>query len=175
VVLLWSQQQADDVRDGDYREATALAQARIFAFDAKSAESLTLIARGSGAGFEQQFQSLSAAALTTLEGADIGPAVTDPFDDYLAVHDEIRDRDDDGDWDGAVELATQAQGGANATFAAFSEASGEELGRTASSIEDDLDDARTPLPAVAVVLVLAGIAAAVAAWQGVSVRLKEYR
>jgi hypothetical protein len=174
-VLVWSQSQADDVRDGDYRSTVALAQARIFAFDAKSYESLTLILRGSGQGAEQQFEALSDAALATMRDGGLSSEMIAPFGDYLRIHDEVRALDDGGDWDGAVALATQPDGGSNAAFQRFADATGEELAQTASRISDDLDDARMPLGPTAVVLVLAGIAAAVAAWQGVAARLKEYR
>ena len=43
----------EQVRDGPYAAALATAQARIAAFDAKANECLTLIARGSGAAFEE--------------------------------------------------------------------------------------------------------------------------
>ena len=45
------------VRDGSYAATLATATARISAFDAKSNESLTLIARGSGSAFEKAWKS----------------------------------------------------------------------------------------------------------------------
>jgi hypothetical protein len=176
-VLAWSQSRADDVRDGDYRSTVALAQARIFAFDAKSSESLTLILRGSGAAVEQQFQSLADAAVTTMRAGGLSPDLEARFDDYLAVHEQVRLADDDGDWDEAVRLATTTEGddASNATFQRFADATSDELQQSSSGISDDLDDARLPLGATKVFLVIAGVAAAIAAWQGISVRLKEYR
>ena len=53
-----------EVRDGSYASTLALAQARIAAYDAKSNESLTLIARGSGAAFEKSWQQASAGSAT---------------------------------------------------------------------------------------------------------------
>jgi hypothetical protein len=174
-VLVWTQSQADDVRDGDYRTTVGLAQARIFAFDAKSYESLTLILRGSGQEAEQRFQSLSDAARSTMRDNGVSSDVVGAFSDYLRVHDEVRTQDDQGDWVVAVDLATRANGGSNEAFQRFADVSNEQLTRTASNISDDLDDARLPLGPTAVVLVIAGIAAAIAAWQGVAARLKEYR
>jgi hypothetical protein len=174
-VMAWSQAQMDDVRDGDYRSTVALAQARIFAFDAKSAESLTLILRGSGAAEEARFQSLADSTEVTLRDADVDPAHLELFGAYRDVHDQIRTLDDGGQWDEAVELATQIEGGANSAFQAFADSTSGELDATAANIADDLDDARTPLPIAAIVLVLAGLAAAIAAWQGIAARLKEYR
>ncbi len=64
---------------GPYAAALATAQARIAAFDAKANESLTLIARGSGGGFEKAWQRrptrwrTTAGEATELTGR--GPAV----------------------------------------------------------------------------------------------------
>jgi hypothetical protein len=174
-VLSWAQVQADDVRDGEYRTTVALAQARIFAFDAKSAESLTLVSRGSGQAYEQSFQTLAQAARATLVSADVDATHVEAIDAYLAVHDDVRGLDDEGKWDDAVALATATDGGSNQAFAQFDGSTSAQLADAAAGISDDLDGARRPLPVVAVVMVLAGIAAAVAAWQGVSVRLREYR
>jgi hypothetical protein len=176
-VLAWSQARADDVRDGDYRSTVALAQARIFAFDARSSESLTLILRGSGAAVEQQFQSLADATVATMRGGGLSDDLIGRFDDYLAVHERVRQADDAGDWDAAMRLATTTVGddGSNATFQRFADATSDDLQKASSGIADDLDDARLPLGTTKVFLVLAGVAAAIAAWQGVSVRLREYR
>jgi hypothetical protein len=175
-VLTWSQVRADDVRHHSYRTTVALAQARIDAFDAKSAESLTLIARGSGATYEERFTELANSARSVL-AVDVGvPANTQAFDRYLAVHRQIRELDDGANWDGAVALATSTtDDGSNAVFQRFDDLTQRDLAGRASSVSSDLSDARRPLPAVAVLLVLAGIAAAIAAWQGIAARLREYR
>jgi hypothetical protein len=174
-VLAWSQSQADDVRDSDYRATVALAQARIFAFDAKSAESLTLVLRGSGQAQQQRFETLSTAAGDTLQVDGLDEEHVAALDAYLALHRQVRDLDDSGNWDDAVLLATQQVGGSNAAFDRFDDSTNAELSERSSNIADDLDRARTPLPVIAVLMVLAGIAAAVAAWQGISTRLREYR
>ncbi len=51
---------------GPYAQARALSEARIAAFDAKANESLTLVARGSGASFEAAWQ---ASAQTVVDPA----------------------------------------------------------------------------------------------------------
>ena len=68
-VMAYAQHSATDVRDGSYAQSVALATARTDAFDAKSAESLTLIDRGSGASWEQHYQSV-------MQAADRGAAAT---------------------------------------------------------------------------------------------------
>src|ERR1019366_8150935 len=59
IVLAAIGSRVDTVRDGSYAVTLATAKARIAAFDAKSNESLTLIAHGSGAAFEQAWASSS--------------------------------------------------------------------------------------------------------------------
>ena len=55
------QAEVDTTRDGVYAATLSTAQARIAGFDAKSNESLTLIARGSGGAFEKAWQASNAA------------------------------------------------------------------------------------------------------------------
>ncbi len=109
--MAWSQSQANDARDGPYRQTVALATARIGGFDAKSAEALTLIARGSGAPFEERFRTASASASGALSDAAVSdPASTrstrDAFDQYLSEHAKLLALDEDGQHDDAVTAAT---------------------------------------------------------------------
>jgi hypothetical protein len=177
----WAQSQADDARAGPYRQTVGLASARIGGFDAKSAEALTLIARGSGAPFEARFQTASSAASAAIarDLADAAPgsveaATATTFRDYLAEHKKLRALDDGGQHDQAVASAT-GTGAANHAFAKFDQASARALGTQAADLSDDLDRAASPLLPVAWLLLLAGIAAAVLAWRGMAQRLREYR
>ena len=65
-VIAWSRSSSQDARDGSYRQTVALATARINGFDAKSAEALTLINRGSGQPFEDRFKTLAKSASSAL-------------------------------------------------------------------------------------------------------------
>jgi hypothetical protein len=172
-VMAWSQAEMDNARDGAYRQTVALATARMNGFDAKSAEALTLINRGSGAPFEQRFQTVSKTATDAIAGGEQTQTI-DAFAKYLAAHTEVRKLDDGGDWDKAVTLAT-GTGAANADFASFESVSGRALANQANKLADALDRARLPLVVLAWLLLLAGIAAAVAGWRGVDQRLREYR
>ena len=85
------------------------------AFDAKSNESLTLIARGSGSAFEKAWQA-SSAAVTTEPASSTRtrrPRACDPlpWKAYADVHQEIRRLDDGGDWEKAVALADRVRPG----------------------------------------------------------------
>lgn len=170
----------DDVRTGSYAATLATAKARIAAFDAKSNESLTLIARGSGSAFEKAW--VSSSKVVTDQSATAGRLTGDAakmsglWKAYADTHAQIRAADDGGNWDGAV---TQAIGSgpksANATFNAFDSTSGAALTSISGAASDSLGAPRTWLPFAAWLSLLVGIATAVSAWWGVSLRLEEYR
>ena len=170
----------DTVRDGSYAATLATAKARIAAFDAKSNESLTLIARGSGSAFENAWLSSSkvvtaqssAAARLSNDAASLGGL----WAAYVAIHKHIRAADDGGNWDNAVSQAIgSGPTSANATFNAYDGRSSVALTASSAAAIDALDAPRIWLLLVGWLGLLVGIAAAVSAWWGVSLRLEEYR
>jgi hypothetical protein len=176
VGLLAVKADVDTTRDGVYAATLSTAQARIAGFDAKSNESLTLIARGSGGAFEKAWQASDAAVTAELTELGQNPASSSlsplPWPQYASVHKQIRGLDDSGDWDGAVTLAT---GTGNATFATFDTSSDEQLARLSEQTAQQLDQGVGWLPAAGALGVLAGVVAALCSWWGVSLRLEEYR
>ena len=178
VGLLAVKGNVDTTRDGVYAATLSTAQARIAGFDAKSNESLTLIARGSGASFEKAWQASSDAVKAQISGLeatapDLSPL---PWDGYATAHAQIRALDDGGDWEGAVALATgQDADSGNATFAAFDTSSGDQLSALSGQTAQQLDDTGGWLPAAGALGLLAGVIAAVCAWWGIALRLEEYR
>ena len=180
VGLLAVKEGVDTTRDGVYAATLSTAQARIAGFDAKSNESLTLIARGSGGAFEKAWQASNTAVNAELTELAQNPASSDlsllPWSPYAAVHQKIRALDDGGDWDGAVALATGTEpDSGNATFAAFDTSSEAQLATLSGQTAQQLDDAGGWLPVSGALGVLAGLLAAACAWWGVSLRLEEYR
>jgi hypothetical protein len=177
-VMAWSQTKAKDARSTAYLATLELATARIDAFDAKSAESLTLIARGQGQAYDASFNNLSGNVTAVLKDATSRGGSTDEqaaqakFRDYLAVHRAIRSADNAGRWDDAVRTATSQ---ANTVFQQFADTSAAALEQRSAQLRNDLSSARSPLPAFAWIALIAGVAAAVAAGLGVSRRLREYR
>ena len=168
----------DTTRDGVYAATLSTAQARIAGFDAKSNESLTLIARGSGAAFEKAWQASSDAVKAEISGLEAtAPGLTPlPWNGYATAHENIRKLDNDGDWEGAVALATgQDADSGNATFAVFDTSSGDQLSALSGQTAQQLDDTGGWLPFAGVLGLLAGVIAALSAWWGVSLRLEEYR
>ena len=180
VGLLAVKGDVDTTREGVYAATLSTAQARIAGFDAKSNESLTLIARGSGASFEKAWQASSAAVTTEVAQLGQNPASSDrsplPWSDYAAAHQKIRALDDGGDWEGAVALATGLEpGSGNTTFGAFDTSSDEQLAALSAQTAQQLGDTGGWLPFAGVLGVVAGVFAALCAWWGVSMRLEEYR
>ena len=171
-----AQSDVNDVRSGASQDSQLLAEARSAAFSAKSDESLTLIQRGSGGDLEVRARARLDAARTALVGlAGSGAGALDSLDAYDSVHGQIRALDDGGDWDGAVALATTADdNGSNAAFGRFDVVSQEALDRAAGAVDNDLHDARVPLGFAWAVVLAAGLVAAMAAWRGIALRLREY-
>jgi hypothetical protein len=170
----------DTVRKGSNAATLAIAKARIAAFDAKSNESLTLIARGSGSAFEKTWASSSkvvidqsaAAARLNRDAAKLGAQ----WAAYTKIHQAIRKADDGGNWDQAVSLAVgKGPASANASFDAFDVGSAAALTSSSRATSDSLSSPRGWLPFAAWLGLLIGLAGAVSAWWGVSLRLEEYR
>ena len=185
--MAFAQQKASDVRSGSLSETILLSTARADVFDAKSAESLTLINRGSGQPFEAQYQSDFGHAsalfgqIDHLGNTDEGRSASTSglgqlLDTYDTAHQAVRKQDDDGDWDAAVRLATSDDArGTKVAFAQFDARSNSRLASEATHVSDDLHTARSPLGAIAVLVLLAGFVAAALAWRGIAARLREYR
>jgi hypothetical protein len=174
--------EVDDVRDEPYRATLALAQARIAAYDAKSNESLTLISRGSGKAFDDAWKASSAIVAQRLNtvtqlyfDADTR-ALPGDWTAYTGIHQQIRQKDDRGQWDQAVQQAIgDDQTSANAAFRSFDTASAEQLARTGEQTRSDLADAGNLLPLGRWLCLLVGLGAALCVFWGFSQRLEEYR
>ena len=179
-VMAWAQGKAKDTRSGAYFATVELATARIDAFDAKSAESLTLIARGQGQAYEARFVSLANNVTVLLAdsanrgGADEA-AAKKAFDEYQTTHRLIREEDNSGSWDQAVTLVTNDASDSNAAFKTFDETSRNVLEQRSAQLSHDLGTARAPLIPLAWIALITGIGAAVAAGLGITSRLREYR
>ncbi|HET6694298.1 MAG TPA: hypothetical protein VFG97_08330, partial [Pedococcus sp.] len=180
VGLLAVKGNVDTTRDGVYAATLSTAQARVAGFDAKSNESLTLIARGSGDAFEEQWQASSTAVTDELSDLAQNPASSGltplPWSEYAGVHQQIHALDQAGDWDQAVALATGTEPGTgNATFTAFDTSSDGQLGSLNDQTAQQLTEGLGWLPVAGALGVLAGVVAALCSWWGVSLRLEEYR
>ena len=165
----------DTIRSRSFTAVNLAAGARIEASNAKSNESLTLIARGSGAAFETAWKNSTANVTDNLKRlGSAGP--TSAWNSYLQVHSQIRKLDDGGDWDGAVALATGAgEKSANTVFNAFDAQLADVLDRSTAEAAAGLSGRQPGLIAAAVLALLGGLGVALLARSGVAARLKEYR
>lgn len=169
---------ASTVRTDSYRATLAVSQALTAATDAKSLESFTLIKRGSGAALEAQFQEAAASARDDLQqNAEIvDGSLLDRLDSWLALHDDIREADEAGRWDDAVELATDTgSDSANTAFTAFSTAAAQAVADDAAATAATLHRWGSVSSIASWILLAAGLVGAALAWRGVSQRLEEYR
>ena len=162
------------LRDGNYADLVAGADARSAANAARSNESLRLIARGSGKTFEDAWTAQAATVVTSVREtgqADL-PAL---WTTYADAHAELVALDDGGDWEGAVALATtQDAGSATTDFEAFDSGVATVVDQNAGAVESILGERTTVFLGAAVGALLAGLAAIVLAWRGIARRLEEY-
>ncbi len=168
---------AGDAVRGPLSAADLVAQARAASFDARSSEALTLINRGNGAAYEQQWQ-LSASVVDTALGRscdDFGVAcdLVPLADAYRESHEEVRRLDDGGEWDAAVEFALTGRPATD--FDALAAASADVLDERAAAAQGEFDRADRSLPLLRLLVVLAGAAIAALAAVGYGQRLREYR
>jgi hypothetical protein len=155
-----------------------VASARTAAFDAKSNESLTLIARGSGAAYEAAWAKqydIAKTALYPLPNAQAG-ALRDQLAAYQAQHQAIRALDDGGQWDQAVAAATTtAAGSANAAFSAFDTASAAALKTYGAQASASLTAPIAWVTVLGWALLLICVGAALLVLRGINERVEEYR
>lgn len=168
---------ASDTRSDAYSNALAVSRARIAAYDARSNESLTLIARGSGDAFDKAYNDSAAVVVDQLDNVDNGGTLRSQWNNYNEVHKSVRALDTKGQWDNAVALAVGKQQGLNSVsaFTTFDKSSADRLKTTSEAVRTELTDARDGLPPIGWLGLPIGIAAALLVAWGMSQRLEEYR
>ncbi|HWD83161.1 MAG TPA: hypothetical protein VG497_29880, partial [Kribbella sp.] len=133
---------AKDTRNSEYERTLALSRARIAAYDARSNESLTLIARGSGDSFDKAYNAAAGQVDEQLGklGSNAGD-LTQKWGAYKAVHTQVRTKDGkDGNWDAAVAMAVGNDKTNNSvdTFGAFDKSSNDQLNSTSTAVQTQL-------------------------------------
>jgi hypothetical protein len=175
--------QITSVRETAYRSTLSLAAARSSAFDAKSNESLTLVARAGNAS-EAKWKAPSDAVLANLgklqDSKGLAPSaastLVEQWQAYATAHQAIRKLDDAGTWDQAVAAATStAPGSANEAFATFTATSARDLGQLSNATQEQVSAPRARTTIAGWVLLLVCVGAALLAVRGISQRLEEYR
>ncbi|NLW98107.1 MAG: hypothetical protein GXY39_00215 [Actinomycetales bacterium] len=163
---------ARGLREGAFATATSLSSARTAAGDARSHESLRLIARGSGAQFEEGWIEASNRVLTEIEG---DRDLENLWEQYTAAHEEIVAADEAGDWDEAVALATATgEGSASAALRAFDERTSAATADASRTVADALGRGSWQVAIAAVATILAAAIATVAVSWGITQRRREF-
>jgi len=135
-----------------------------------------LIARGSGQAFDAAWKASAASVAGNLGRLTDKPELVNQWQAYADVHNQIRELDDGGQWDKAVAKATGAgRTSSNTVFSAFDNNLASYLDGVSQDASSSLA-AEQPIMIVAAILVLiAGLGAALLGRWGVAERLREYR
>lgn len=160
----------DRLRDGDLALAVAQANARTAANDAKANESLALIKRGSGARFTTAWGESAEVVEKSLR-RDTG----DSWSAYVAVHKEIQDLDESGNWEKARDLATTSNDtGSSKPLTEFNNASEQIVETAGDAVKDDLRSGRLVALIISLLTLLLGVVAAASVSRGIGERRKEF-
>ncbi|MEU0508381.1 hypothetical protein [Amycolatopsis sp. NPDC006125] len=171
--------------DGSH-QVDVLVRARIAALQARANEMLTLVARGDGGTYEQDFNRLApqvtgllneARGFATGDMAREVQGAADSAERWLNTHQEIRAKDVDGAYSDAVKLAVDSsvQGGAATTFANLDDALVAAIGHGRQAFLDDTRGGDRALTLLAPGFAVLAVVAAAGATMGIRDRLREYR
>ena len=176
IVVLQLRSSLQEISSGSLAAVNTAADARINANDAKSNESLTLIARGSGQAFEAAWKSSANSVAKNLGRLTDKPELVGQWQAYTDVHTQIRALDDEGQWDKAVAKATgSANDSSNTVFGAFDSNLAGYLDGVSQQASNSLANEQPAMVVAAVLILLGGLAAALLGRRGVAERLREYR
>ena len=161
---------------GSFDDVSNAGAARVQGNLAKSSESLTLIARGSGQAYEDSWRASGEQVTARLSDLRDASVLTGAWDAYAAVHTKIRALDDGGAWDDAVQRAVgSGAGSSNAAFAPFDAGLASFVASTGTGAVGGLRGHQAGLVLGCLLTFLAGLGAAWAGSRGVAARLEEYR
>jgi hypothetical protein len=177
-------------RDGS-TQVDVLARARIDTLGARGDETLTLVARGNGQRYQQDFT----AVITRLAGSDgsggllgqarslaTNPNVRATVDDavaeataWKAAHDHVRELDDTGQYNEAVKAAIGADSASAATvFGQLDGSLARAIEATTAGFDQEVDKARGRLSGDVAAVVAMTLAMAACCAVGLWQRLREY-
>ena len=166
----------NSISSGSFAAVNTAADARIDANNAKSNESLTLIARGSGQAFEDAWRSSAESVADNVQRLTDRPELMSQWQAYTDVHSEIRALDNGGKWDSAVSLATgSGPKSSNTVFSTFDGNLASYLDGVSQDTSSSLADEQPLMVVGALLILIGGFGAALLGRWGIGARLKEYR
>lgn len=173
-------------RDDGSHPVDVLVRARSAAVQARADELMTLVARGDGAAYEQDYQQLGplftgyfqqAQGLLDGKAAEQITVAQNSGNTWLQIHKDIRAKDDSGNYAEAVREAVDATApdGAAASFAKVDQAlvTAIDIGR--QNFLDDTHHADQAMTLLAPGVGVLSVVAAGAVTMGIRDRLREYR
>jgi hypothetical protein len=176
----------DDSRTDGSGQVDVLAQARIATLQARTDETLTLVARGTGKAYEDDYVK-KAQQLTSLLDKAGSKATNSTVQDEVSsatanrkawstAHDTIRQADNNGDYNAAVKLAIEpVPAGAGTAFDKLDTDLREAIDHTRGAFNTEISDAGGALGGTVFGVALLAIIVAAGATAGIWQRLKEYR
>jgi hypothetical protein len=182
-----------DGQSGGTHQIDVLVRARIAALQARADETLTLVARGDGASYEKDFAALAVQFAGTDKqsgllgeardlagGQGAAPNVDEAAKNaaaWLTAHAQVRQLDDNGQYQEAVDLAIDAgnKAGAAAAFQRLDQNLVSAINVDRQGFLDDTRNADRALTALAPGFAVLAVVAAAGATIGIRERLREYR
>ena len=163
---------AASLRTGSFHEAASISAARTAANDAKANESLRLIARGSGAAYEEKWQAADGLVVENLAASDNLPGL---WQAYTEGHADIIAADEAGDWDQAVALATSTESdSASVNFTSFDDEAEAQIGMASKAVYSSLQAGSVRAAIGGILALLAAGAAVAAVSMGITTRRREF-
>ncbi|HWS36535.1 MAG TPA: hypothetical protein VN408_27840, partial [Actinoplanes sp.] len=154
-----------------------LAEMRILVLRERADEALTLAARAGSGTLEAEFQQIRRQV--TFQGPELDPVrdlmstATAQHDAYVAVHERIRSLDDNGDYEGAVELAVGDE--TSTAFDQLTRTLDEASADRRAAFDERIGSAGKGLGTLTVLGPLSALVIGLFAVIGLRARLEEYR
>lgn len=161
----------EDLESGSYSRAVDEATARTAANNAKAFESLGLVNRGSGATvYEPLWEEQAAIVEDTASDQTLAF-----WDDYVALHQQVREADDANEWNDAVALATSTASGSATDLLDGADVSAAAIAKEqGAEAADGFRSGGVFSVVLAALTALGALIAAYAASRGIGTRRKEY-
>jgi hypothetical protein len=190
VALLFEASRVADGREHGTGQVEVIVQARIVALKMRATETLTLVARGDGGEYEDEFVKLSkevsgAGSLlreardmaATDESRNLLAAAQKNVDDWLAAHQQIRKLDNGGSYAEAVSLAISpdAKASAGTMFTKLDDNLFRALRAARQQFAGETSGASNVMAGLAPGVGVLALVAATGVTMGIRDRLQEYR
>ena len=185
VALLLESSRVAGGQDSGTRQVELAVQARITALKMRANETLTLVARGDGGEYEADWKRLAPeisgpdnllarAQALAADGAALQGAQRN-VRDWLAAHERVRETDDGGEYEKAVDVAINDDDGAAPAFNELDENLRAAIDEGRAVFVDETSSASSAMTALVPGVAVLALVAAAGVTMGIRERLQEYR